>query len=205
MRDLTKRQQDILDWIVAFRRKHGMPPTVREIGRDFDISSAGVHGHLKAIERKGYLKRGELGARSLELVDAPPEDQPESGRIPVVGRIVAGEPLLAVENAEGAIRVDESMLHPPNAEFFALHVRGDSMIEAGILDGDYAVVRRQNTARDGEIVVALIDDEATLKRFFREGRRVRLAPANRRMKPIYTSDAVIQGIVTGIVRTMART
>jgi len=202
MKELTERQRDILDWIVGFAREHGMPPTVREIGAEFGISPAGVFGHLKALERKGRLRRGELGARSLEIVGMPASGRGESAAIPVVGRIAAGAPLLAVENVEGSLAVDPSMLRPRGGQFFALRVKGDSMVEAGILDGDIVIVHKRRTAADGDIVVALIGEEATVKRFYRERRRVRLEPANSRMKPIFVKDVVVQGVVKGLVRRL---
>ena len=202
MKALTDRQKAVLDWIVGFVREHGMPPTLREIGGAFGISSPGVLGHLRALERKGYLKRGNLGARSLEVVCASDGDAGGSVRLPVVGRIAAGTPLLAVENIEGSISVDRRMLGRGRADWFALKVKGDSMVEDGIRDGDVVVVRKQETARDGDVVVALMEDEATLKRFYREKRRIRLQPANSEMEPIYVKDVTIQGIVKGVIRTL---
>ena len=198
MKDLTKRQKAILDWIADFMRENGMPPTVREIGREFGISSAGVFGHLRALERKGHLRRGKLGARSLELTRMPAGD---AAQIPLIGRIAAGLPVFTIENFEGTLTVDRRLLRG-GGTFFALRVRGESMIEAGILDGDVAIVRRQPTAQNSEIVVALIDNEVTLKRFYREGGPIRLEPANARMKPIYPRDLQIQGVVKGLVREL---
>jgi len=197
---VTDRQRAVLDWIERFILEHQMPPTVREIGREFRISSAGVFGHLRALERKGYLRRGELGARSLELTRGLRLAETAARRVPIVGRIAAGMPLFAVENQDGFLAVDPGMLRGEGAEFFALRVKGDSMIEAGIHENDFVVVRKQETAAEGEIVVALIEDDATLKRFHRERDRIRLEPANRKMKPIYTTDARIQGVVKGVIR-----
>lgn len=202
MKQLTDRQREILDWIVGFAREHGMPPTVREIGAEFGISPAGVFGHLKALERKGRLRRGELGARSLEIIGMPASGRGESAAIPVVGRIAAGAPLLAMENVEDSLAVDRSMLRPRGGQFFALRVKGDSMVEAGILDGDIVIVHKRRTAGDGDIVVALIGEEATVKRFYRERGRVRLELASSRMKPIRVKDVTIQGVVKGLVRKL---
>ena len=199
MRKLTDRQRTILEWIVAFTRDHDVPPTVREIGREFGISPAGVFGHLKALERKGYLERGKMGPRSIKVTRLADDGNGKPGRIPVLGRIAAGPPLLAVENIEGELDVGDLF---STRNTFAVSVKGDSMIEAGIFDGDYAVVHQQETADDGDIVVALIEDEATLKRLHHDGGRIRLEPANSQMKPIYADDVVIQGVVTGVVRRL---
>ncbi|MHC5057295.1 MAG: transcriptional repressor LexA, partial [Planctomycetota bacterium] len=152
MRELTTRQRAVLDWVVGFVQKHGLPPTLREIGKAFRISSPGVLGHLRALERKGYVKRGKLGARSLEIAGMPARPADNTVELPVVGRIAAGVPLLAVENREGTFRVDRKMLGRGSGEHFALRVTGDSMIEDGIFDGDTVVVRKQETANDGDNV-----------------------------------------------------
>ena len=202
MRATTARQQAILDWIVDFQSEHGMPPTCREIGRAFGIASSSVFGHLRALERKGLLRRGPLGARSLEVAGAEVGGGRGIAVLPEVGRVAAGTPLLAEENIEGMVKVDRLFLRSSkSAKHFILKVAGDSMIEAGILDGDRVIVRQQSTAENGEIVVALIDDEATVKRFYREKRRVRLQPENNKMKPIYAKEVEIQGVVVGVLRT----
>jgi repressor LexA len=200
-KEATPRQREILAWVKAFIREHGMPPTVREIGDAFRIKSSSVFALLKALERKGYIERGELGARSLivkgrKRVPCGCED------VPVVGRIAAGRPVEAIEHDAGALRVNKEMLRGRRG--FALKVAGDSMVEAGILDGDYVIIRKQETAEDGDIVVALIEDEATLNRFYREGDGVRLEPANSRMQPIHvrTGEFRIQGKVVGIQRML---
>ena len=197
---LTERQQAILDWIRAFILEHQMPPTVREISRVFRMSSAGMFGHLKALQRKGWLIRGELGARSLRLREPASPGHEWAVRVPVVGLIAAGMPLFAVQNIDGFISVDQGMLQSSGGKFFALRVKGDSMIEAGILEGDHVIVLQQATADDGEIVVALLEDEATLKRFYREKDRIRLEPANSSMKPIYADEVRVQGVVRGVIR-----
>ncbi len=219
MRELTRKQKKILDWVVAFKARHGLPPTVREIGAHFGMASSSVFDHLKLIEKKGHIRRGKLGARSLEIPGAATDGAPagaaaplsvleaagddsESLAVPEVGRVAAGVPLLAQENVEGRVRLDRSMLRGPRgAQYFILRVTGDSMVEAGILDGDRVVVRRQDTAEDGQIVVALLEDEATVKRFYRESGRVRLEPANSRMGPIYAREVAVQGVVVCSLRT----
>ena len=203
MDTLTQRQRAVLNCVERFIRDHGLPPTVREIGDAFGISPAGAHGHLRALERKGRLRRGKLGARSLEMAGAVPVSGDSALRIPVVGRIAAGGPLLAVENIEGYVTIGRDMLRSNSGELFALCVKGDSMRDAGILDGDTVICRKQAFARDGQIVVALLDDEATLKRFFHQGHGYRLQPENRKMKPIYVDDVTIQGVVKGLVRSVS--
>jgi len=215
VRELTGRQRKILDWVIAFRSKHGMPPTVREIGAHFGMASSSVFSHLKLIEKKGCIRRGRLGARSLEVPGASAVRASVSGgsdlsgreadaaSVPVVGRVAAGAPLLAAENLDGVLQLDRAVLGrgPAGARHFGLKVTGDSMIEAGILDGDTVVARQQDCAENGQIVIALIDDEATVKRFYREPDRVRLQPANSRMAPIYAKEVAIQGVVVCVLRT----
>ncbi len=200
---LTPRQREILNWIKGFIRKHDMPPTVREIGRAFGIKSSSVFQHLKALERKGHLERGKLGSRSL-IVKGVRRSACHCREVPVVGRITAGSPIEAIEHDRGELVVNRELLRGGSG--YALQVVGDSMVEAGILDGDYVIVRKQDTAEDGDIVVALIDDEATLKRFYRDGDGVRLEPANSAMQPIHvrTGEFRIQGKVVGVQRHFDR-
>jgi len=202
MKDLTPRQQEVFDWIRAFIRDNGMPPTVREIGRAFGIKSSSVFDLLKALEKKGCLRRGDLGARSLIIEDDHMRKYSGCVDIPIVGRIAAGKPILAVEDRAGTITVDRSLVH--DHEAYALHVEGNSMVDAGILDGDYVVIRAQDDADDGDIVVALIEDEATLKKFYREKNQVRLEPANRGLKPIRVSSGEfrVQGKVVAVHRKL---
>ncbi len=199
---LTPRQSEILAWVKGFIRDHGMPPTVREIGTAFEIKSSSVFDLLKALERKGQLRRGELGARSLIIRERAQPRSCGCAEVRVVGRIRAGAPIEAVEDECGTIVVTKDLLR--GREGFALEVEGDSMIEAGILDGDYVVVRKQETADDGDVVVALIDGEATLKRFHREPNRVRLEPANDTMRAIYveSGDLRLQGKVVAVHRVL---
>jgi len=196
---LTARQREILDWITGFIDEHGLPPTVREIGSAFDMQSSSVFDHLQALQRKGYLRRGDLGARDLTVVGHK-RSAPGYAKVRVLGRIAAGGPIDAVENDLGWIPVNKQLLR--GKEGFALRVEGNSMVDAGIRSGDYVIVRKQDTAEDGDIVVALIDGEATLKRFYREGGGVRLEAANGKMSPIRVNsgDFRIQGKVVAVHR-----
>lgn len=192
MEDLSPRQRAMLDFIVATIDQRGVAPTYREIGSALGIGSTnGVSDHIKALVKKGYLERAADPGSPRALVPTPRatgivEDEGVVG-IPILGRIAAGRPLLAEENYEGTLRLDGTLL-PPGGKVFALVVTGESMIEDGIHDGDYLFVRQQKQARNGEIAVVMVDGEATVKRFFREGGRIRLQPANAAMKPIYVED-----------------
>ena len=203
---LTARQQQALDFISYCLRERGYPPTLREIGEHMGIRSTnGVNDHLKALERKGYLVREELKSRALRPVDFEPEGATE---IPIIGKVAAGQPILAQEDVLDRVRVDRFFLGAVQAkEVFGLVIQGDSMIEDGIHDGDYIFVRKQQTAEQGETVVVMVDGEATCKRFFREGDRVRLQPANETMQPIYVHasqfrDVDILGKVVGVYRKL---
>lgn len=199
---LTPRQAETFDWIRDFIAEHSMPPTVREIGRAFGIKSSSVFDLLKALQKKGRLRRGDLGARSLIVSEPDSLRMRNCAEVPVAGRIAAGEPILAFEDRAGTVTVDSDLLRGCDA--YALRVQGRSMVEAGILDGDYVIVRKQDTAETGDIVVAIIEDEATLKRFYPEGGRVRLEPANGQMKPIYVvqGEFRIQGKVVAVHRVL---
>ncbi|MEZ6066303.1 MAG: transcriptional repressor LexA [Planctomycetaceae bacterium] len=194
-RELTRRQQEIYDFIKDKILNRGYGPTVREIGAHFDIRSPnGVMCHLKALEKKEMIIRDERMSRAIQLTDAP---QLKRTSLPLAGQIAAGTPVLAVENRE---RIDFGRLFQDDDQF-CLKVRGDSMIEDHIADGDFAVIRRQTTAQDGDIVVALVDgEEATLKRFFKERNRYRLQPANSSMAPIFSTDVEILGVLVGVIR-----
>lgn len=216
MDELTDRQKEILQFIVRESEDRGFPPTIREIGEEMDIRSTnGVNDHLKALERKGYLTRGEQQSRSLvptkraRLVLGVGKSSRDSGMIdvPLLGRVAAGAPLLATENVEDSVRIDSFLLGGSGKEVFALRVKGQSMIEDGIYDGDFLFVRKTATASPGEIVVALIEDEATVKRYYPEGDRIRFQPANKDMQPIYVhktefKQTQILGIVVGVYRKM---
>ena len=200
--ELTPRQRQIFEWVRNFIREHAMPPTVREIGDAFSIKSSSAFELLKTLERKSYLRRGDRGARSLIVEGARKRWGLGNGivEVAVVGRIPAGQPIEAIEHDRGTVAVSKNLLR--GHEAYALKVEGQSMVEAGILDGDYVIVRKQDTADDGDIVVALIESEATLKRFYRHGESVRLEPANSGMRPIYVQSGEfrIQGKVVGVQR-----
>jgi repressor LexA len=197
--NLTKRQQEIFDYIKTYSRKHGYPPTVRDIGKAIGLtSSSTVHTHLANLEKIGMIRRDPSKPRALELlVDTAKKAVGPSG-LPVVGRVAAGAPVLAEENIEEYVEVPE--LAGGDAGEYVLRVSGDSMRDAGILDGDHVVVRKQDTARNGEIVVALVGEEATVKRYFKESDHVRLQPENDAHEPIRTRDAQLLGRVVGVCR-----
>ncbi len=192
---LTKKQQQIYDFIKDKIMNRGYGPTVREIGQHFEIRSPnGVMCHLKALEKKGMITRDERMSRAIQLTDQP---QLKRTSLPLAGQIAAGSPVLAVEEQE---RVDFATLFD-DERHFCLRVKGNSMIEDHIADGDYVVIRKQPTARDGEIVVALVDGmEATLKRLYRDGGQFRLEPANQEMEPIYSRDVEVLGVLVGVIR-----
>jgi repressor LexA len=204
---LTKRQQEIWEFLVEYVDAHGYPPTVREIGEQVGLASPStVHAHLANLERAGLIKRDPTKPRALELSGRVSR---ESGgavhALPLVGQIAAGGPLLAEQNVDAYISVPEPL--SKGGDEFLLRVRGDSMIDAGILEGDYVVVRRQQDARDGDIIVALVGDdgsteEATVKRFFRENGRVRLQPENESYEPIFASHVQVLGKVIGVFRSL---
>ena len=191
---LTQRQQEIYDFLKEKITKRGYGPTVREIGAQFGIRSPnGVMCHLKALERKGLIIREAHMSRAIQLADQPLSRT----SLPMAGRIAAGNPLEALEQGD---QIDFSPLFE-NDDHFCLTVTGESMIEAQIADGDYVVIKRQKTCHDGDIVVALVDgSEATLKRFYREPHRVRLEPANHKMKPIYSNNVAVIGKLVGVIR-----
>jgi repressor LexA len=200
--DLTKRQKEIFDFIGKYAAKTGYPPTVREIGRAVGLhSSSTVHAHLANLEKIGLLRRDPSKPRAIEVLfdKAKRTIRPESG-LPLVGQIAAGEPILAEENIEEYIEIPD-VIGGEDGDYI-LQVRGESMKDAGILEGDYVVVRPADEAPNGEIVVALIGEEATVKRFFRESDHIRLQPENDAMKPIRTTDATILGRVIGVFRSI---
>jgi repressor LexA len=206
---LTGRQQEIWKYLTDYVDEHGYPPTVREIGEAVGLASPStVHAHLANLERAGLIKRDPTKPRALELRrDPKPVAAPAADvhRLPLLGEIAAGGPLLADQNVDEYLAVPEPLAR--GGEEFLLRVKGDSMINAGILEGDLVVVRRAQTASDGEIVVALAgedetSDEATVKRFFRENGRIRLQPENDELKPIYAEHVQVLGVVTGVFRTL---
>lgn len=236
MDELTERQEKILAFIKKSIQAQGYPPTIREIGEAFGIRSTnGVNDHLKALERKGYLLRGELKSRALSVIDGgkpasvppPPTGRfpslrgprAETGKelaavdegdvvdVPVIGKVAAGAPILAQENIIDRVHIDSFLVGggAQARKVFALKVSGDSMIGDGIFDGDYIFVRKQLQAQPGDIVVALIEEEATVKRYYPEGERIRFQPSNPRLKPIYVHrdefrETQIIGVVVGVYR-----
>jgi len=205
--DLTDRQRQALDYITDCLTVRGYPPTLREIGEHMGIRSTnGVNDHLKALERKGYLVREELKSRALRPVDI--KEPREDIEVTILGRVAAGAPILAEENVVDRVVVDRYFLGAVKAkDVFGLVVRGESMIEDGIFDGDYIFVRKQSTAEPGEIVVVLLEGEATCKRFYPEGDRIRLQPANAAMDPIFVRRSEFRNIdilgkVVGVYRRL---
>jgi repressor LexA len=211
---LTDRQREIYEYVVAYVDEHGYPPTVREIGEEVGLASPStVHAHLANLERAGYIRRDPTKPRALELLgrERPAADGSlgEAARVrvlPLVGQVAAGGPLLAEQNVEDHLAVPEPLSSGAGEEFL-LRIKGESMIEAGIMPDDYIVVRRQQTAKNGDIVVALAGDdeatdEATVKRFFRDGSQIRLQPENQTMEPLFPDHVQILGKVTGVFRTV---
>jgi repressor LexA len=197
--DLTKRQKEIFEFISKYASKYGYPPTVREIGKAVGLhSSSTVHAHLANLEKIGLLRRDPTKPRAIELLVGRARKVMRGPGLPVVGQVAAGAPILAEENIEEYLEVPE-VIGGETGDYI-LRVKGDSMKDAGILEGDYVVVRPSEVADNGEIVVALIGDEATVKRFFKEKDRVRLEPANKAYKPIRSAEATLLGTVTGVFR-----
>lgn len=196
---LTKKQKKILDYVVKFFQDFGYMPSYRDMAEALGLSSpASIHQYMKTLEEKGYLKLDD-GSIALTAQSLP---VPEAVSLPLMGLITAGEPIEAVEQKE-TIGVPVSLVDDP-ANSYVLKVKGESMIDDGILDGDYVIVERNPSPRNGDIVVALLDNTyATLKRFYREQNKIRLQPANTTMKPIYVRDPIIQGVVKGLIRTFA--
>ncbi len=206
--DLTKRQQEIFDFIRKYSAKYGYPPTVRDIGKAVGLaSSSTVHAHLANLEKIGLLRRDPSKPRAIELLDRAVGNAVDSMRsivrsddLPLVGSVAAGQPVLAEENIEDYISVPE-VAGGEDGQYL-LRIRGDSMKNAGILEGDLVVVRPQDTAREGEIVVALLGEEATVKRFFREADHIRLQPENETMEPIRSREVKVLGRVVGLLRSL---
>jgi len=203
-KDPTKRQHQILDFIRSEVHRKGFPPSVREIGQAVGLSSSStVHAHLAALEAKGLIRRDPSKPRALEVFDYRDTeravDYGQVRAVPLVGQVAAGQPILASENIEGTMCLPAELA---DESAFVLRVSGDSMIEAGILDGDFVVVRKQDTATNGDIVVALLDSEATVKRFYREATQIRLQPENNSLDPIYSRDVIILGKVIALFRRL---
>ncbi len=201
MEKLTFQQARVLEAIRQYIREVGYPPSVRELGKRLGLkSTATVHSHLRTLERKGYLRRTAQKSRAFTIVEDTENDQPAPAvMVPIVGMVRAGVPVLAVENIEEFVPLPRSFVRSENV--FMLQVEGDSMIGAGIFSGDFVLVRQQETADNGDIVVALIDDEATVKTFYREKHTIRLQPENPKLKPIYSKNVRILGKVIGLYRS----
>jgi repressor LexA len=199
---LTKRQQEIFEFIKQYSGRHGYPPTVRDIGKAIGLtSSSTVHAHLANLEKLGLVRRDPTKPRALELLGEAARKITGPSGLPLVGRVAAGSPILAEENIEEYVEVPQ--IAGGEEGEYVLRVAGQSMIDAGILDGDYVIVHRQDTADNGEIVVALVGEEATVKRYFRESDHIRLQPENPAMEPIRTREAVVLGKVVGVCRRVS--
>jgi repressor LexA len=202
---LSKRQQDILNFIKKEVQDKGYPPSVREIGEAVGLaSSSTVHGHLARLESKGLIRRDPTKPRAIEIRDMEDEMTPRISavNVPIIGKVTAGQPITAVENVEDYFPLPDRYV-APDEQVFMLEVMGDSMIEAGILDGDYVIVRQQQSANNGDIVVAMTeDDEATVKRFFKEKDYIRLQPENSTLEPIIVRNVSILGKVIGVYRNI---
>ena len=200
--NLTKRQREIFDFIKRYSSEHGYPPTVRDIGRAIGLtSSSTVHAHLSNLEKLGLVRRDPTKPRALELLgEAARKVVPGSSGLPLVGRVAAGSPILAEENIEEYVEVPQAVGGDQGE--YVLRIKGDSMKNAGILAGDYVVVRPQETADNGDIVVALVGEEATVKRYFREDDHIRLQPENELMEPIRSREVRVLGRVVGVLRTV---
>jgi repressor LexA len=199
MKELTERQKDVLSFIAEYLKIHSYPPTIREIADHYSISVKGAHDHITALRKKGYLKQIDKRPRTMGLTHAQMEESSQMLEIPLLGSVAAGAPILAEENFDGNIMIHHSMLKK-NRKYFALKVKGDSMSGAGILEGDTAIIEKQNTVRNGEIAVAVINEAVTLKRFFKESSRIRLQAENPAYTPIFSQDVKILGRLSGIIR-----
>ena len=202
MKGITDRQKEVLTFISNYTEENSYPPTVRDISDHFEISLSAVQDHITALQKKGYLSQSQKRARSIHVLSDVREKEPALfiGKVPVLGTIAAGRPLLSDENLDGYVNLTEPFVRP-GKNYFALRVRGQSMINAGILDGDLAIVEQSSVAADGQIIVAVIDDAITLKRYYKEAERVRLQPENPTFPAIYCTEVKIVGILSNIVRS----
>lgn len=199
MKGLTLRQREVFDFIREFIHKHRYPPTIREIALNFRFSVKGSYDHVKALEKKGYLRCHENRSRAIEIIRDAEADKEEMASVPLLGSVAAGRPLFAEENLQGFVQVPSGALGA--SAHFALKVKGDSMKDAGIFDGDTVVVAHQGSADNGDIVVAMVDDAVTLKRFFMEKNRVRLKAENPKYPPLYTQNVRILGKLAFLMRS----
>ncbi|HOT46793.1 MAG TPA: transcriptional repressor LexA [Spirochaetota bacterium] len=197
-KQLTIKQETILDFIKESIKDSGFPPTVREIGERFNITVKGAYDHVKAIEKKGYIKTEQNKSRAIVVLNEEEEVPVDAINIPLLGRIAAGSPILAEENIEEYLSFPKSMFR--SGEYFALNVKGDSMIEGGIYDGDIAIIKKQSTANNGEVIAALLTDEATLKRLKVSGNKVQLLPDNPAYEPIIADNVTILGKLIALFR-----
>ena len=203
--DLNNKQIEILHYMKSQINEKGYPPSVREICEAVSLrSTSTVHGHLAKLEEKGYIRRDATKPRAIEILtdDSQLIYKKEILNIPVIGKVTAGAPILAVENIEDTFPLPLDFIGNNNVNVFMLTIKGESMIEAGIMDGDFVVVRQQSVATNGDIVVALIDDEATVKRFYKEANHIRLQPENSFMEPIIVKDVSVLGKVIGVLRRL---
>jgi repressor LexA len=202
MKEPTKRQEEVLTFIAEYIQEHAYPPTIREIADYFVISVKGAHDHVTALRKKGLIKQEDKRSRTMELVW---EGNLGNGflEIDILGTVAAGKPILSEENKDGSIKMSKSLLKK-NGEYFALRIRGDSMVGAGIMEGDTVVIEKQDTVRNGEIAVVMLDEAVTLKTFYRESARIRLQPENSKYSPIYCSsdeDVRVLGRVAHVFRS----
>ena len=202
MKQITDRQKEVFIFIENFTKENNYPPTVREISQHFEISLRAVQDHISALQKKGFISTEQKRSRSIRILEDKKQVLPKVfiDKIPILGTIAAGRPLLCEENLNGYVNLTEPFIRP-GKNYFALRVRGSSMINAGILEGDLAVIEQASSAVDGQIVVAVLDDAITLKRFYKESSRIRLQPENPDFQAIYCQDVRIVGILSSIVRT----
>lgn len=200
MKELTKRQHAVVNYIQSYIQDHGYPPTIREIGKNFGISVKAAFDHVRALKKKGIIRISESRSRAIEIIHETFIPKPEGVSIPLLGNITAGQPLFAEENLDRMLTVPTDMLKK-GKDYYALRVQGDSMIHAGIFDGDIAVIRHDQQADNGDIIAARVHEESvTLKRFFRENNRIRLQAENPEFPPLYTQEVQILGILQMIIR-----
>ena len=199
MKELTKRQKEVLNFIKLFINGHGYPPTIREVGDEFKISVKGGYDHIKALEKKGFIKCNLKRSRAIEITDSSKEECiKKMKKVPILGNVAAGVPLFAEENFDGNVEIPAD--YTGNGRHFALRVQGDSMKDIGILSGDIAIINCQETANNGEIVVAMVNEAVTLKRIYMEKNRVKLKSENHAYPPIYTQQARVIGKLSCIIR-----